>query len=1621
MFAAMGEIIAKLEKKATKVVATIKQHTVRALLAWRYFQRRGNSRVCLQQAEQLQLEAREAKVAKPIAWELNERRKLKDAGALPKRMERYDRPESHPEAGLIINDLLAESRELSEVQYKLKKAKEKVVRSTKKYVDLKLSALDVAELMDTLRAMLHLPWPEDSRPPQRTHVSVLTRALLSRIFTGMQPHQYDKALVESLVNVCGRSPAAYKALHALYNFLPTIRTIQATTNAGGTPVGFSLRAFQQMLAASVSCKDPHDFVGYLCTDDVDTQKAAVLSRADGKVRGVSSDESHQLRFTKEELEELASATPDSEVRKKFDSILADHVGQWYWTSLTGKFKFPIGHFYVRSEDAGRLHRQLLWLIEGITLLQAIGFRTWAIVNDSHQTNVQLRKTFTSSAGAGSQFARSSVHQRTNHDPCGACPPPPPPVGSTASVTQSSAPTESYDFSVKHPTESDPTIKLYFLPDNEHMLKAFRNAMFACRPLASDPSKDRRRIMVRFLEDGKEVFSSVRWVHWYDTYEFETTFRTAWRVAYKLTKESVYLDAWSQMRMALFDNTMCVRSAIGMITAFIEIVNRPPDGPGGTTGVTFRARDDSAEQPSTPVAVSVDSSPNHPPRQSDESVAAAASSVDAGRPDGGDPVADTGTPLTETQPRKQRYHKNFMSNPRATFSFTIDIACLGHHLRPAKCGGGGYDSLDDNRLKEVSDIYNEWSSNKKAWIDSLQKTATAKGKRLTSDELSREGVPDITLETLACWIGAFQGLLGQCIRVFPSKENPQVCAFKLAVPTQLHVEGLFGIVREYSANRSPSTDTYSRILAVLQQLQVSEALSGLSQKAIVDRILKELAALVAPAEPSAPSTPPRREPVADDEATTDSTSPTSVAAVDPATVVRPSHVGQPVPTAAPTGTAAVVLTADEAHTMKVAGAAASRRMQVRNGGTSIPADQWFVADAPGIMPDPLTQASDIMVILAPLAALACWQRTTRLAQFFGNLETCAEQQGQLQQYFDCLCREIEASFHRFVHPVGGAQRTIVARGGRVWYNRAKAFQRYCIDSCLSTDDTRWKRHCRGGSDTSALSQEERVVATYLFAQVQRCVALRLLDTQQWLLTDIPTLGAIDTEPVLVADVPEEYCRCRDQGDGARSDGGRDVDLVPECRSDSDSDDGERQDDSFGCGWEGEDEGLSCSELLAKVMENNSVPVTALRPPGVCGVCGLLQVRCTTAKLVEQADESSDLLEIPTDDAAATSSEAAARSPFELTAAIHRPLYYDKAQLTGLQYVFGFVLRRARTIILRGSRTANEEAYSLLDRLNSSQATNVPTAQFKHRGGERTWRPHADVNQLLEKVERFVEVECCQHKHFVLHGDRLYQFMLTELSKQCVFFEEWLMVVQHHDAVATTCTTPEAAKLAFILVLQGYALVKMKYTLQKFGVLAGNQRGSATREREKNRTAVRGKPEQYWDASSVAQSGVTYEVCFATAQVPRTEDITFVYVSEASGVKLVVTEVPVRGKPAKEFHDRYFSKGMNSLPLSECTIKNGDLLVSVNDVKASGHACEEAARRLVCELDYPRRYLLYRDTSMHTRLQAKLSNHAMRVYKKAVHLRRSVAAASGPGDSDSDGDLPRSQASKKARVAKSSTDV
>lgn len=503
------------------------------------------------QNEVKRLTEEEKTLCTPLIWDVETRRKTQNDN---KRMLNYDQATALPAEELLkLPEHTLQTEGLAAVQRDLYQQQAAMRREAKNFSMMEDSISQLDTLWESLRAALKLKWKSE-HTPVNTEKCAMLRAILERIFRGKHAQRYDQAVIDAAVAIASKSSACYGIVTNLFSCWPSKRTLRRVCDIGDDPNGISypslVRAAHFMEVNGFKRDD--DRVGYCTTDDVHLHEAANLSTRDGKIKGMPTDANSSGQFTEDEMELLDRGDASDELKARFNKVaLAKTASQWYWVSFSGRVRFPVGHFFARIEDPARVNRQAAWLLEVMKTVKAIGLKTWAILSDSHQTNIQLRRMFTLSQHAATPEAKIHVMldlydekdtaqkiAKAAKDAQGGlreAPPPPPDA-------------EPADYSVPHPLEEGDS--LFFMSDPEHFLKNARNAVFSCQPSKSDPSKQRRRIAVEIKkEDGTSQWHFVSWLHYRDTFDFERRHRGKLRVAYLLSNENLNLDNWSKMKMS----------------------------------------------------------------------------------------------------------------------------------------------------------------------------------------------------------------------------------------------------------------------------------------------------------------------------------------------------------------------------------------------------------------------------------------------------------------------------------------------------------------------------------------------------------------------------------------------------------------------------------------------------------------------------------------------------------------------------------------------------------------------------------------------------------------------------------------------------------------------------------------------------------------------------------------------------------------------------------------------------------------------------------------------------------------------------------------------------------------
>lgn len=405
------------------------------------------------------------------------------------------------------------------------------------------SCTELADVAGTLCAFLGVKWDQAGTEAKKTWPGAFIRMIFARM-EAKGAVEFPTTVKHGCLGISNRSTSAYAHLRSLLRCLPSPRTFANMNRVGEMAPEVDIGGLHRMLQAAQASglfNRPGGAVGSLCVDEMDLQKGLTANRADNSVRG----------FT----------TAGTEGGSAGDH-LADQVSQWYWTSTDGRFSFPVGHYYVTKEDTGkagaRLQHQAVWLLEVVTYLHLLGFRTWSIINDSHASNVSFRKAWTTSAGAADRCCEH-VREEGVGDKCATCEGPAQARdeeatqrGTKKKKKHTHPRAEETVFSVAHPCE--PGLQLYFLPDIEHLLKCLRNNLYGCQWDSKKPDGENegRRLMVKVpCEGGGEADLELPAHRWHraawkqipELHAFDIEFHASARTAPSLTLQAFHLDAW----------------------------------------------------------------------------------------------------------------------------------------------------------------------------------------------------------------------------------------------------------------------------------------------------------------------------------------------------------------------------------------------------------------------------------------------------------------------------------------------------------------------------------------------------------------------------------------------------------------------------------------------------------------------------------------------------------------------------------------------------------------------------------------------------------------------------------------------------------------------------------------------------------------------------------------------------------------------------------------------------------------------------------------------------------------------------------------------------------------------
>jgi hypothetical protein len=694
------------------------------------------------------------------------------------RLENFDRTRAYVEERFTAND--EDKLTAATLQNEKKKLDEKLKQLAEKYQAAEDGGAKLEDFKLLVEAVVNTNW-HDAEKKTHTFFGVVVGSWLRKIVTGNRQDQFPQSLIHAATTIANKSQAAYHALRAIIPCFPSLRTLRRTNDCGHKETGFDAAGLQKMVATAylnpitmAAIASGKGLIGVLNTDDANLLRGNTINKTTQEVTGCCDDMNFEYLFPENEAPPDGNDDSDYAILQEMQ---ADYVAQWYWTSLDDNLNFPIGHYFVKQSDELRVHRQKMWLLEGMNYLHACGFRTWAIVADSGSVNVALRKLFTMSQGSATPEVKESIAERTNGTPncakshrgqdngtpmqtrasTGASeatisatplptssegPSPPMPSQSTStSPSETVTPTAATStppppaptstparidpevemFSVPHPIEPAP-MRLFFLPDVEHLLKAMRNALYASRPEIKKKSDAKsgendeddnsgRKIWVQVTVSGTKKWQLATWRHIDQLLEWDTANNKAAAVVYGLTLAATKLDSWSKMRMKLlFDDVINMRVADGLLKAYADIRSKAETRPDGTTikGPTY------------------------------------------------------------------------MSNPKATYTIVRDIAYISLVTRPNMYGHHwGYRTSTDKRLVELETIYKEWDDNRQQWRE--YKLASMSEKDKKSAKLYLEGFADQTMDAFKCFVYGFKGLMQQYEREFPGTRRainvPVKCGWK----------------------------------------------------------------------------------------------------------------------------------------------------------------------------------------------------------------------------------------------------------------------------------------------------------------------------------------------------------------------------------------------------------------------------------------------------------------------------------------------------------------------------------------------------------------------------------------------------------------------------------------------------------------------------------------------------------------------------------------------------------------------------------------------------------------------------------------------------------------------------
>jgi len=323
------------------------------------------------------------------------------------------------------------------------------------------------------------------------------------------------------------------------------------------------------------------------------------------------------------------------------------------------------------------------------------------------------------------------------------------------------------------------------------------------------------------------------------------------------------------------------------------------------------------------------------------------------------------------------------------------------------------------------------------------------------------------------------------------------------------------------------------------------------------------------------------------------------------------------------------------------------------------------------------------------------------------------------------------------------------------------------------------------------------------------------------------------------------------------------------------------------------------------------------------------------------------------------------------------YLDRAQEGVMSYLTGFVMKSATQAAKTGKGSDQAEVYSLLCRLNTSVATQLPRSLFKAQNGERKYRPHRSVTNFFRKIDVALD-KLFSTRHLLQYGEELWEYMMVQLTGETWILREWTSVVQVVEHPLPTKSSPKTVKAALVGMLTCFCKNKFKRTLGHWGITAAEKRSFSLREGSKAKGGTKSRPITYMPHKT--DTGLQYTVHFENASSHGATCVLEFELTTMDGHSVVLVS-PIRGKLPNYLHG-----GLESVPLQDQKVKRGDKLVAVNGHELTGVVSESELKLWLNDHSFPRTYTLHRQLFRSLRSIAR--TQGKRQYTASTKLSTSI---------------------------------